>query len=180
MLIAAFIVAPAPAQEPRGDPGSSPAHAFDFWIGDWDIRQQILRADGTWLELPAQTSVTPALDGQALIEHWQGTVEFFWEGMGTPEAMKGLSVRAYDPKTRRWYIHWMDTRSPRFQDPYVGTIADGHGEFFRKWETPEGKRVGRITFSQATPDSVTWMLAVSRDEGRTWQDIWKMAMRRRP
>lgn len=154
------------------------AHAFDFWIGDWDIRQRILRQDGTWLELPARTSVTPTLDGCALIEHWQGQVQFFWEGMQAPERMTGLSVRAYDPQTAKWYIHWMDTRSPRFGDPYAGGFAEGRGEFFREWETPDGERIGRITFSDIAANTVNWALAISSDGGRSWQTIWTMEMRR--
>lgn len=154
------------------------AHAFDFWIGDWDIRQQILRQDGAWLALPARTSVTPTLEGCALIEHWQGQVQFFWEGMEAPELMTGLSVRAYDPRTAKWYIHWMDTRSPRFGDPYVGDFADGEGEFFREWETPDGKRIGRISFSEIAANSVNWALAISSDGGKSWQTIWTMQMQR--
>jgi hypothetical protein len=156
------------------------AHAFDFWIGDWDIRQRILRQDGTWLELPARTSVSPTLEGCALIEHWQGRVMFFWEGMREPQPMTGLSVRAYDPRTAKWYIHWMDTRAPRFGDPYVGDFEDGQGEFFREWQTPEGERMGRITFSDIATNTVNWALAISSDGGRSWQTIWTMEMQRQP
>ena len=161
------------------EPCSSPeARAFDFWIGDWAIQQKILRPDGTWLKFEAKTSVSPILDGCAIIEHWEGTVQFFWEGMQAPEPMKGLSVRAYDPKTDRWYIHWMDSRTPRFGGPYVGGFDENRGEFFREWETPQGKRLGRITFSDITTDSVVWALAVSGDEGQTWSTLWIMEMYR--
>ena len=163
-----------------GGCSSSASHAFDFWIGDWDIRQQILRQDGSWLPLEAATSVTRALDGCALVESWRGQVMFFWEGMTAPEATSGLSVRAYNPKTSKWYIHWMDTRSPRFGEPYSGTFVDGRGEFFRTVDTPDGKRMDWITFSDVSAGSVSWELAVSHDEGRTWRTIWKMRMTRRP
>ena len=163
----------------EGSPCSEPAaRAFDFWIGNWDISQQILRQDGTWLVLPAHTSVTATLDGCALIEHWSGQVLFFWDGMTKPDTMKGLSVRAYDPAKSSWYIYWMDTRSTRFGSPYVGSFKDGRGEFFREWESPDGKRKGRITFVDVTTDSVNWELAVSSDDGTTWQTLWKMRMNR--
>lgn len=157
---------------------SSAAHAFDLWIGDWRIQQKILRQDGTWLELPAKTSVSSALDGRALIEHWQGDIQFFWEGMQSVEPMEGLSVRSYDPGTGEWSIYWMDSRTPRFDSPYMGVFTDGRGEFFREWETPQGKHIGRITFSDITTDSVHWELAVSSDEGHTWRAIWIMNMGR--
>lgn len=157
---------------------SSTAHAFDFWIGNWRIQQKILRQDGSWLELPAKTRVSPVLDGRALVEHWQGDVQFFWEGMQSIESINGLSVRSFDSESGKWYIHWMDSRSPRFGTPYSGNFVEGKGEFFRDWETPQGKRIGRITFSYITADSVHWDLAVSSDEGSTWAVLWIMDMER--
>lgn len=157
---------------------SPEARAFDFWIGDWRIEQQILQPDGTWLTLEARTSVSPVLDGCALVEHWEGEVQFFWEGMDQPEPMTGLSVRAYDPQSAKWYIHWMDTRTPHFGGAYTGNFRDGRGIFTREWETPQGERLGRITFSEITPRSVTWELAVSSDDGKNWTTLWIMNMER--
>jgi hypothetical protein len=179
LLLAATLASASAVVQPS-DPCQAPeARAFDFWIGDWDIQQRILKRDGSWLRLPARTSVTRTLDGCALVEHWQGEVSFFWEGMQAPEPMTGLSVRAYDPQAGKWFIHWMDTRSPRFGAPYAGSFADGRGEFFRELDTPQGPRLGRITFSDITADSVSWALAVSSDEGKTWQTLWTMTMARR-
>ena len=155
---------------------SSEARAFDFWIGDWSIRQKILRQDGTWLELNAKTSVSSILDGCALLEHWEGDVQFFWEGMQTVERIKGLSVRSYDPEVGNWNIYWMDSRNPQFGAPYSGNFVAGRGEFFREWDTPNGKRVGRITFSDITAASVHWELAISSDEGQNWSTLWTMDM----
>jgi hypothetical protein len=177
-LLLAAAVTLAGAQQVRPCTGPE-ARAFDFWIGDWDIRQQILRKDGTWLEWPARTSVTATLDGCALIERWEGRVSFFWEGMEEPEAMTGLSVRAYDPRAAKWFIHWMDTRSPSFGTPYSGNFVKGRGEFFREFETPAGSRIGRITFSDIAANEVGWTLAVSSDGGKTWQTLWTMKMLRR-
>lgn len=158
--------------------GPPRARAFDFWVGRWNIRQKILQEDGTYLELPAQTDVSLALDGCALIEQWEGEVQFYWEGMREAESMKALSVRAYDPRAGQWYIYWMDTRSRNFDAPYVGGFADGKGEFYREWETADGKRVGRITFSDISPSSVDWRLDVSSDGRRSWTTIWAMEMER--
>ena len=158
--------------------GGPQARAFDFWIGEWDIRQRILQEDGTYVELPAKTSVSVALDGCALIEHWEGEVEFFWEGMQEPESLKGLSVRAYDPRETKWLIHWMDTRSRRFDVPYVGEFVDGRGEFYRESETADGTRVDRITFSDISPDSLSWSLYVSTDGRQSWTTVWMMEMLR--
>jgi hypothetical protein len=178
LLLAAMAVGVAPAAAAAGGCNSPQARAFDFWIGDWRIEQKILRQDGSWLKEDAKTSVAPALDGCALVEHWEGTVQFFWEGMKQPEAMRGLSVRSYDAKSGNWSIYWMDTRSPRFGVPYVGRLEEGGGEFFREWQAPQGKRRGRITFTRAGPDEVHWDLAISKDDGKSWSTIWIMEMHR--
>jgi hypothetical protein len=158
---------------------STEARQFDFWIGTWDIRQSILRRDGSWLSLPARTSVRPALDGCALVEQWEGEVMFFWEGMTEPRRRSGLSVRAYDPETKQWYIHWMDTGATRFGPPFIGGFIDGRGQFVRETEAPDGKRLDRITFQDVTESSLDWELAVSADGGSSWQPVWRMRMERR-
>ncbi len=176
-FILAMVAAACLAQS-TNSPVVAAARAFDFWVGDWNIQQKILQKDGTWLELEAKTSVSKTLNGSALIEHWQGEVQFFWEGMQKPEPMKGLSVRAYDPQTQKWYIHWMDTGRPYFGTPYSGSFEKGRGEFFRTWQTPKGERMGRITFSNISGDSVDWELAISKDEGKSWSALWTMHMQR--
>jgi hypothetical protein len=158
---------------------SAEARAFDFWLGNWNIEQRILQQDGTWLSLGAETTVSQALDGCALVEHWRGDVQFFWQGMDTVKPMQGLSVRAHNPSTGKWYIHWMDTFNPQFGEPYSGGFTEGRGEFFRNWSTPQGARTGRITFSDITRDSVHWELATSSDDGASWTTLWVMAMTRR-
>jgi hypothetical protein len=98
--------------------------------------------------------------------------------MKKPEHMKGLSVRAYDPRRGKWCIHWMDNRNPSFGSPYVGDFNQSHGEFFREWQVPQGKRTGRIVFSDITASTVHWELSISSDEGATWTTLWIMEMHR--
>ena len=151
---------------------------FDFWLGDWQIEQAITGANGETLRLPATTSVTLAAGGCALVERWSGTVQFFWEGMEKPEAMEGLSVRYFNPREGRWFIHWLDSRSASFGEPFRGTFQDGLGTFTVTRATPRGTSTSRITFAQPGRDRVRWELAVE-DGGGKWQPLWIMNMRRR-
>jgi hypothetical protein len=158
--------------------GSPEARQFDFWLGKWQIHQKILNQDGSWLELPARTSVASALDGCALVEHWRGKVKFFWEGMKDVESMEGLSVRAYDAQSGKWRLHWMSSRTPRFGNAFEGNFHAGRGEFFSTRQEPRGKQLSRITFSNITKNSVHWDLAISNNDGKTWTTLWIMEMRR--
>jgi len=177
LLLSGLATASPLAAAPLCDsPGS---HQFDFWIGDWSIRQQIRTADGGWLELPAHTSVRPALGGCALLEHWRGSVEFFWAGMDKPAPMRGMSVRSFDAKSGRWTIWWMDSMDPNFSKGFSGHFENGKGLFYSEQAAVDGsKRLARITFSDIQKDSVHWDLASSHDGGSTWKVIWVMDMHR--
>ncbi len=153
-------------------------HQFDFWIGAWTIKQKILQADGGWFEADATTKVSPILDGCALMEEWQGEVLFFWEGMKKTEAMTGFSLRAFDPLTKRWVLSWMDSRHHRLAE-FEGVFRDGRGEFFRKQPGKDGQETTtRITFSNITPLSVHWDLAVKSARASDWKTLWIMEMSR--
>jgi hypothetical protein len=155
---------------------SAEAKQFDFWLGNWNIKQKILKADGSWFESKAKTRVTKILDGCAVQENWEGEVQFFWEGMQKPEKIKALSVRSFDVKTEIWKINWMDTRNPQFST-FEGNFANGKGEFFRKVVGENGKEtIIRITFSDIKSNSVRWDLAVSSDNGKTFITLWIMEM----
>ena len=185
-LLVGGLVAPLAIAATGSSPGtaeaspcdSPQARAFDFWIGDWTIDQQFRDRDGSWIRLPAKTSVSSILVGCAILERWEGEVQFFWEDMEAPELLQALSVRAYDPTSASWRIHWMDTRSPRFGEPYVGGFHGSRGEFRRTTSSPDGERVSRIVFTRITEDSLHWELTVSSDEGETWLPLWIMKMRR--
>ena len=155
-------------------------HQFDFWIGQWSIKQKILQANGDWFEAPASTSVSPILGGCGLMEQWKGDVLFFWEGMEKPEPLDGFSVRAFDPVSHQWVISWMDSRHLRFTE-FKGVFKDGRGEFFRKQAAKDGKgtTTTRIVFSGITPTSVRWELAVKSDAAADWKTLWIMEMVRR-
>ena len=178
-LALALVLTAGGAVAAEGECTSPQARAFDFWIGDWTIEQEILQRDGTRLKLPAETSVSKVLGGCAILERWEGQVQFFWEGMSAPERMRGLSVRSWDPAAGEWSIHWMDTRSPVFGEPFRGGFQGGVGRFYRTEATANGKRTRRIEFSETSPGLVRWSLSVSSDDGQTWTEVWTMSMARR-
>lgn len=150
------------------------ARQFDFWIGEWTVTQQIATRDGGWETYAARSTVTPALDGCALVERWEGTVRFFREGMTEPESLVGLSVRAPGPDGS-WRINWMDSRDPTFGAPWVGGFESGEGTFLR---STDAGTLTRIRFFDITETSVEWELAVSADGGSRWAPLWKMHFRR--
>jgi hypothetical protein len=167
----------APAADVTTEGCEGPAREFDFWLGEWTIEQQILAADGTWLSLPATTSVSLSPSGCVYTEHWIGHVQFFWEGMAAPAATWGYSARAFDPELGAWRIYWMDGRNPKFDAPYIGGFEGDRGVFLRELETESGPRTMRIAFSRLGEGELDWELAISSDQGEVWTTLWRMHMR---
>lgn len=171
---------PDGAAKEGGPCDAPPYRRFDFWLGSWAVRQEIRTGEGGFLELPARDSVSRTLDGCALLEHWEGDVQFFWEGMDRPVHLWGLSVRSYDERSGKWEINWMDSRRPTFGEPFRGGFRDGRGVFIRRGAAPDGSRRDyRIVFSDITPESLEWELDSSRDAGATWTPLWRMHFVRR-
>lgn len=147
---------------------------FDFWIGEWSVRQEIRTPDGRWIEFPARSDVTAAAGGCALVERWSGEAQFFWQGMQEPAWLEGLSVRAFDADDGVWKIWWLDSRSPDFGAPFTGRFHDGVGTFTRTTIRPTGAPLtARIRFSDITTESVRWELSIRGDDG-TWTPLWIM------
>jgi hypothetical protein len=173
------LLAHAPASS-QAELCQQPGHReFDFWLGTWEIRQELLLPDGSWLDLPARSTVTRVAGSCALMEEWRGQVRFFWEGMDAPSPLEGFSVRAYDAEAGLWRIWWLDSRRPDFGAPFEGRFVRGEGAFVREGTTADGNPLlTRIRFHDVTADSVHWELAISRDAGSSWSPLWRMRFRR--
>ena len=64
--------------------------AFDFWIGDWEVR----RPEGP---LAGHNRITDLFDGCALKEEWEGV-----------SGHRGTSLNTYSSATGRWHQTWVD------------------------------------------------------------------------
>jgi len=82
--------APGPAPAPCDDENH---HAFDFWIGEWDVYDPVGKLVGT-------NSIQSEEAGCLLIERWTNT------GGGT-----GQSYNFYDPGTAKWRQLWVSVGS---------------------------------------------------------------------
>lgn len=75
-------------QEPCGDPAY---RAFDFWIGEWEVRT----ASG---ELAGHNTIAAIANGCALREEWRGV-----------RGMLGTSLNTYSPVRQAWHQTWVDS-----------------------------------------------------------------------
>jgi hypothetical protein len=149
------------------------SHDFDFQTGRWRIRNERLvkRLQGCtdWetFEATQDARLLPGGLGNIddfVTDHWPGFV--------------GMSLRLYDPSTRKWSIYWATNQTGILQPPVVGSFTDGVGVFEGRAELDGRPIVVRYTWSNITEARARWEQDFSADHGRTWEKNWIMVMTR--
>jgi hypothetical protein len=149
------------------------SHDFDFLHGEWTVEHRRLDARlcgcRSWTTSGGIAICRAVLAGAGNVD--EITVPVVDD--------VGLTLRLYDPGSRRWTLHWASRRSPRLEPPMVGCFDGGIGRFFGDDEH-EGIPI-RITFvwDEITPTSARWQQAFSIDGGETWETNWVMRFQRR-
>ena len=143
-------------------------HDFDFEIGTWKthVRRLLhpLTGSSTWVEMDGITTVTKVWGGRANL------VELVADG--SQGHFEGLSLRLYDPGTRKWSLNFASSSDGTMTPPTIGEFKKGRGEFYSH-ETLNGRSIlVRFVISGITPTSCTFEQAFSGDEGETWEVNW--------
>jgi len=158
---------PAPACEP-GPASGDHQHDFDFEFGAWTTklsrRLRPLTGSEEWVGYEGTSVVHPLWDGKANV----GELD-----VGGPAGrIQGLTLRLYDPSTRRWTVRFANSRDGELTPGLVGGFSEGRGEFHDQ-ETLDGRPICvRFVFSEVTRTTFRFEQAFSADEGRTWETNW--------
>jgi hypothetical protein len=124
------------------------AHAFDFWLGEWDVHDQDGRHVG-------HNSITPLFGTGALAEHWRG------DG-----GVEGHSLNSWDPERGCWHQTWLDSGGGillldgGIEDEamvLVGIDADARQRI--TWTVQTWPELG---------EGVRQLWETSKDDGETW------------
>jgi hypothetical protein len=144
-----------PAIPPAGCPAVE-NRQFDFWIGDWEVRD----AQG---ELAGTNRIDSILGGCVLQENWQGAA-----------SMTGKSFNIFSKADGKWHQTWVDDRGTRLD--LAGGIEDG--KMVLRGEAPSQKDPGkrllhRLTWEKLDGGRVLQTWHLSTDEGKTWQIVFQ-------
>ena len=130
-----------------------PSHAFDFWLGEWEVHDPDGRHVG-------RNSITAPFDTGALAEHWRG------DG-----GVVGHSLNAWDAARGSWHQTWMDsTGGVLLLD---GDVQDGAMVL----EGIDADARQRITWT-VDGDGVRQLWETSKDDGSTWSTAFDGRYRR--
>jgi len=156
-----------PPPTPTPTPADGP-HDLDFHFGTWNTRiarlATPLTGSSEWVEYQGTTVVHEIWGGRANL------VELVADGPAGH--LELLSLRLFDPETRRWSLHVASSRGGGISPPVVGGFVDGRGEFLGS-ETIDGREILiRFVISDVTATSARFEQAFSADGGATWEVNW--------
>jgi hypothetical protein len=134
---------------------------FDFWLGDWDVRD----ASG---KLVGRNRITRVQGGCALEEQWSGN-----------GGVTGSSINAYDVDRSRWHQTWVDNTGGLLL--LEGGLRDGRMVMsghaaLAAGDAPASQRISW----QALPDGRVRQLWESSADGTTWTVVFDGYYTRRP
>jgi hypothetical protein len=129
--------------------GSGPHREFDFWAGEWDVRDPEGKQAGV-------NAITKEENGCVLVERWRSSA-----------GGKGQSYNYYDPAAKRWKQVWvglglllhmeggMQDGSMRLQGPLQYLTQDRVTTLRGTWTPlPEGRV--RQHFEESEDGGATW------------------------
>ena len=141
---------------------------FDFQVGEWDMhnerRRPALGEPAEWYELKSKLKATTYFDGAVSFD----------EGWYPSEGFRGATLRLYNPESKTWAIHWINSLRGKLESPVIGAFGnDGRG-IFEGPDVWEGQPIDvRFVWTPGS-DKSNWEQLFSTDNGKTWHSNWKM------
>jgi hypothetical protein len=151
-LPAAAQTNPAPAAAPAPKPcEGANHHAFDFWIGKWDVTPF---AGGPVL---AHSLIEGLYGGCAIRENWMPL-----------KATGGGSLSNYDSATGKWHQTWVDSSGARVL--FDGGMEGEAMVLTGNWRGVANGKDGlvRMTYTRQPGGAVRQKGDVTTDGGKTW------------
>ena len=145
------------AAAPAAACASPEHHAFDFWIGTWEVTQNGKPAGINRIER--------LLGGCALLENWRGS-----------GGVRGHSLNFYDAGRGMWQQTWVDSTGGSLN--LEGNFTQGRMQLS---SLKSGVRAAdRITWTPGADGSVRQLWEHTDDGGKSWQTAFDGLYRRKP
>ncbi len=153
-------VAQTPATAPAIAPPAPAAvnHDFDFWIGEWEVRDPQGVLAGT-------SRIESVAGGHGLLENWQGAPP-----PGSPAGTNGgdgKSLNAFDRSKQRWQQFWIGSGGGVLE--LTGGLAGGKMVLSGEHDVRARHVVERITWTPNPDGSVRQLWEQSTDGQKSWQ-----------
>lgn len=137
---------------------SAEAKQFDFWIGEWDVT-----VNG---QIVGTNVIQQLEEGCLIMENWSGN------GGST-----GKSMNFYNPFTKKWRQTYMSNGQVVWE--MAGEYKDGAMRYDGEINSPAGRVLTRVILYNQSPDKIRHTQDDSRDNGKTWTNVWDSVYVRR-
>ena len=150
LLLLVAVPAMLAAQTPKPMCATPVHHAFDFWIGEWEVSD-------TAGVVQAASSITSAASGCAVMEHWM-----------PKQGAEGVSINWLEPTDGKWHQQWVG--GDGWIAGFVGGYADGMMTMMATAprKTPQGEVQDKMTYQLLPEGRVRQRVLNSSDGGKTW------------
>lgn len=152
------------------DAASSHANDWRWLVGNWDVWHRRLKerlaGNNEWQEFDGKSALWLTMGGLGTVD--DNIVDL-------PDGTyRGLTLRAFDPRTDNWALWWLDGRNPtRIDPPVLGGFKGDVGTFIGR-DTFKGRPITvRFRWSDIHGPRPWWEQAFSTDEGTTWEVNWR-------
>lgn len=147
-LLALFGLSPAFSQTPPPAACTSAEHRqFDFWLGEWEVRDPAGKLAGT-------NRITRVYGGCVLFEQYD-----------TGRGFSGASFNAYDAGLGKWHQTWVDTSGAILK--LDGGLVDGRMILEGETTAASGTKTRhRITWTPNADGSVRQFWESTNDSGQ--------------
>jgi hypothetical protein len=137
-------------QQPLAPCKSRPEYRqFDFWVGEWDVKNPRGQQAGT-------NSVQLILGDCVIFENWTSA-----------RGGHGKSFNVYNAVKGKWQQTWVDNSGGVLE--LTGDYKDNQMRFTGETLAPDGKKtLERLTFTKISADRVRQFWEQSTDGGKTW------------
>ena len=141
-------------------PCSAPEFSqFNFWVGKWNLEWK--NEDGSTGY--GTNNITKPL-GDCVIEEHFSTAD---------SSFRGKSVSTYNTHKKLWQQTWVDNNGAYLD--FTGGFEDGKMILSRKAMNREGKEViQRMVWYNIIENEFDWNWELSRDDGSSWNVLWKI------
>lgn len=158
----------------KTDAAADGRNSFDFFVGRWTVAhrrlQRRLENDTHWDEFGGMCENRPIIGGLGNVD--DNYIEL------PAGAYRAVTLRLFEPATRRWSIWWVDGRDMRLGVPVHGSFENGVGTFLGDDALNQRPIRVRFIWSDITATSAQWQQAFSGDNGATWEINWIMRFAR--
>lgn len=148
----------APADAQSAQCGGPDYRAFDFWLGEWEVRDA---------GKPVATSrIERTADGCAIFEHYRQA-----------DGYHGRSMNFYDAFLKEWRQSWVDGVGSVGE--FRGTFSGGAMRFTGETHRSDGRRIFRRMTLSIEPGGRVRQLSFASDDGAVWRPHYDLEYVRR-